>query len=225
MEGYLDVIMLNKAGFSEAVASLGTAIGEAHLLKLWRTCDEVILCLDGDSAGLKATKRAINIALSLISFDKKLSFIKLPTGMDPDDVINKYGSDFFQDLIDNRLSMSAAIWELEFDGKEFRSAEAKATLEKILLEYAYQIKENTLKSNYIRFFKDQIWQNLNKRNYKNNSSIPLKVNIEKYSVPDIDTTKINELDVLEKALCCAVLHVCCVRAARIAQVILKCVCV
>ncbi|ADE30437.1 DNA primase [Rickettsia prowazekii] len=160
VEGYFDVIALHQAGFNEVVASLGTSVTESHLHKLWRAGDEIILCLDGDNAGIKASIRTINLALPLVNSEKKISFIRLPSGLDPDDAVNKNGADFFAKLIDKRISLSEMIWHIEYSGKNFRTAEEKANLEKNLKDYCNKISDSNLKASYYRFFKDQIWQNL-----------------------------------------------------------------
>ena len=87
-EGYMDVISLNQAGFTEAIATLGTAltIDQATLLK--RYCDEVIICYDADDAGQKATARAINI---LRSAGLVVRVLRIPDGKDPDEFIRRHG--------------------------------------------------------------------------------------------------------------------------------------
>ncbi|MBZ0216965.1 MAG: DNA primase, partial [Fimbriimonadaceae bacterium] len=82
VEGYMDVIALAMAGFTNAVAPLGTALTEDQLGLLWRMGDEPVLCFDGDSAGRKAMYRAIDLALPKLSPGKSLSFALLPEGQD-----------------------------------------------------------------------------------------------------------------------------------------------
>ncbi|AAU04302.1 DNA primase [Rickettsia typhi] len=194
VEGYFDVIALHQAGFSEVVASLGTSVTENHLHKLWRACDEIILCLDGDNAGIKASIRTINLALPLVNSEKKISFIRLPSGLDPDDVVNKNGADFFAKLIDKRISLSEMIWYIEYSGKNFKTAEEKANLEKNLKDYCNKISDSNLKASYYRFFKDQIWQNLvikQKKIITQNFNSSLIASSHCYS----------ELEMLEHAFC------------------------
>lgn len=87
-EGYMDVISLNQAGFSEAIATLGTALtfDQATLLK--RYCDEVIVCYDADEAGQKATARAIDILRRAGIVVRVLS---ISDGKDPDEFIRRHG--------------------------------------------------------------------------------------------------------------------------------------
>ncbi|WP_341756360.1 MULTISPECIES: DNA primase [unclassified Candidatus Tisiphia] len=192
VEGYLDVIALHQAGFKETVASLGTAVTENHLQKLWRAGDEIALCLDGDMAGIKATQRVINLVLPLINGNKKISFVMLPSGSDPNDIINKDGAKGFATIFDKRINLSEMIWRSEYEGKTFVTPEDKAILEKNLGDYCKQIKDRTLSHNYYRYFKDQIWQNLIKRQSKGgrkNSNVI-------FSAPDY-----SEIEMLEQVFC------------------------
>jgi len=192
VEGYFDVMALHQAGFSEAVASLGTSVTENHLHKLWRAGDEIILCLDGDNAGIKASIRTINLALPLINSEKKISFIRLPSGFDPDDAVNKNGADFFTKLMDARISLSEMIWHIEYSGKIFKTAEEKANLEKSLKDYCNKISDSNLRTSYYRFFKDQIWQNLSAKQPKNTAKISNTFPLG---------TGYSELEILEHAFC------------------------
>ncbi|MDR0774066.1 MAG: DNA primase [Rickettsia sp.] len=192
VEGYLDVIALHQAGFKEAMASLGTSVTENHLQKLWRAGDEIVLCLDGDIAGIKATHRVINLVLPLINGNKKISFVVLPSGSDPDDIINKDGAGSFTQIFDKRINLSEMIWRSEYEGKIFSTPEDKAILEKNLGDYCKQIKDKLLSNNYYRYFKDQIWQNLIKRQNK--------VTITSSNITST-TPNYSEIEILEQAFC------------------------
>lgn len=96
-EGYMDVIALHQAGFTNSIACLGTALTQEQARLVSRYAEEVILSYDSDEAGQKATKRAIEI------FGKtgvKIRVLKLTGGKDPDEIIKKYGKEKFQSLID-----------------------------------------------------------------------------------------------------------------------------
>lgn len=198
VEGYMDVLALHKAGLTESVASLGTSVTEGHIQKLWRACDEIILCLDGDSAGIKATKRAITTILPLISAEKNVSFIKLEAGFDPDDIINNQGAEEFNKLLKNRINLSEMIWQLEFTSKNFSNPESIVNLENSLQNYCKQIKNKNLSIGYLRFFKDLVWQNLIKKSNKKSKNIIFS------SAKDLSVTncEYSEIERLEHALCC-----------------------
>ncbi|MBP3939158.1 MAG: DNA primase [Clostridia bacterium] len=96
-EGYMDVIALHQAGFTNAIACLGTALTQEQARLVARYADEVVLSYDSDEAGQKATKRAIEI------FSKtgvKIRVLKLTGGKDPDEIIKKFGKEKFRSLIE-----------------------------------------------------------------------------------------------------------------------------
>src|SRR4030095_14745921 len=79
-EGYMDVIALHGAGFTGAVAPLGTALTEGQLAELWKLADEPYLCFDGDNAGRRAANRAAERALPLLRNRKSPRFLALAAG-------------------------------------------------------------------------------------------------------------------------------------------------
>ena len=83
-EGYMDVIALNRAGFTGAVAPMGTALTEAQIEELWRLIPSgvraPILCLDGDKAGQQAAKRAVERVLPILKPDHTLKIAFMPQG-------------------------------------------------------------------------------------------------------------------------------------------------
>ncbi|MEM6338321.1 MAG: DNA primase, partial [Pseudomonadota bacterium] len=190
VEGYMDVIALHQAGFKQAVASLGTSVTENHIKKLWRSADEVIACLDGDSAGVRASGRLINMVLPQISADKIMSFIEIPKGVDPDDLIKNKGANAFESLLDRRIGLSEMIWKMEFNGKSFRTAESKSLLEKKLNEYSFQIQDDSLKVNFRRYFKDMILNNLIRKKGK-------KTLVSGNSSKLFDSKKYSEIEYME----------------------------
>ena len=96
-EGYMDVLALAQYGIRNAVASLGTAVTENHLERLYRICPQIIFCFDGDSAGQKAAWRAMEIALPLLKEGRQIHFMFMPEGDDPDTYIQKHGREKFED--------------------------------------------------------------------------------------------------------------------------------
>ena len=77
----MDVIQLSQAGFGEAVAALGTAIGEAHIRKLFKIVPQIIFSFDGDDAGRHAARRALEQALPVITDTQEARFILLLLNM------------------------------------------------------------------------------------------------------------------------------------------------
>ena len=109
VEGYMDVIALAAAGIGEAVAPMGTALTERQLELLWRMVEVPILCFDGDAAGQRAAMRAIGRALPLLAPGKTLSIVRLPTGLDPDDLIKQQGAQAMEALLAEPASLIDAV--------------------------------------------------------------------------------------------------------------------
>ena len=115
-EGYLDVISLHQAGFTNAVASLGTAFTSQHANVLKRYTDQVILTYDSDGAGVKAALRAIPI---LKEVGMSIKVLNMKPYKDPDEFIKKYGRERFAMLLDGsadptefQLKKAAANYDL-----------------------------------------------------------------------------------------------------------------
>lgn len=102
VEGYMDTISLHKAGFTMAVASMGTALTEFQAKLIKRFADKVYICYDGDAAGHNATLRGLNI---LKDNGLDVMVVALPDKFDPDDVIKTYGREGYQKLLDEALPL------------------------------------------------------------------------------------------------------------------------
>lgn len=139
VEGYMDVIALDRAGIGESVAPNGTAVTEAQLERMWRLDPSPILCFDGDSAGQKAAVRVATRALPLIRPDRTLRFVELPSGQDPDDVIRSGGRDAFEALIGTPEPLDARLWRHEFESQLLNTPEAWAGLKQRLADHSSQI--------------------------------------------------------------------------------------
>lgn len=96
-EGYMDVIALHQAGFTNAVACLGTALTQEQARLMKRYTDEVVLSYDSDEAGQKATRRAMQI---FSDSGLKVRVLQLRGGKDPDEIIKKHGRERFKSLLD-----------------------------------------------------------------------------------------------------------------------------
>lgn len=102
-EGYMDVIMLHKAGFDTAIASMGTSLTFMQAKLIRNYCNNVYISYDGDSAGQKATLRGLDI---LRDAGLNVKVIRLPDGLDPDDLIKQRGADAYRKLIDEALTLT-----------------------------------------------------------------------------------------------------------------------
>ena len=101
VEGYMDVISLYQYGFPQAVASLGTSLTTDQAKLLRRHASEVYIAYDGDAAGQNATLRGLDI---LQEAGCRVKVLKFPNGLDPDEILKKYGSEYFKKLMSQSLS-------------------------------------------------------------------------------------------------------------------------
>ncbi len=174
VEGYMDVISLVASGIENVVAGLGTAFGENHLRELFAITDKIVICLDGDSAGLRAAKRVSEIALPLISSKKNISFAFLPNQMDPDDFVKSFGAAKLEENFVNGTNLSQALIEftlldLGLEKKTEISAEDKAKIEAELTKKIAVINDATTKKYFSLFCKDALYS-LGRAPFKNSKN-------------------------------------------------------
>jgi DNA primase len=106
VEGYMDVVRLHQAGITYAVATLGTATTQEHLNKLFKMTSEVVFCFDGDGAGRRAARRAMENALALAHDGHEFRFMFLPEGHDPDTLVASEGAEAFESRLQSALPLS-----------------------------------------------------------------------------------------------------------------------
>ncbi|MEZ0173908.1 MAG: DNA primase [Candidatus Reddybacter sp.] len=123
VEGYMDVVALAQHEIENAVATLGTAVSDAHLEKLFRYTSEVVFCFDGDKAGRQAGKRALETSLALMTDGRSAKFLFLDEGEDPDTLVRKIGNERFRNLISNATPLSAFLFTLCEEGLDLTLAD------------------------------------------------------------------------------------------------------
>lgn len=106
VEGYMDVVGLARHGIDFAAATLGTATTEDHLNRLFRLCDELLFCFDGDRAGRDAAWRALEVVLPQLRDGRQVRFIFLPEGQDPDSFIRERGVGAFESELEQGMALS-----------------------------------------------------------------------------------------------------------------------
>ena len=162
-EGYMDVIALVEAGFPAAVAPLGTAVTQTQLQLLWRIADEPVMALDGDSAGIGAAYRVIDLALPLLESGKSLRFALMPQNQDPDDLIRAEGAAGVQKVLDAAMPMVRLLWQRETEGRVFDSPERKAALDKVMRDIILKIPDPSLRRHYGDDIKEMRWSLFRRR--------------------------------------------------------------
>jgi DNA primase len=148
VEGYMDVIALAQAGIAEAVAPLGTALTEHQLERLWRMVDVPVLCFDGDAAGQKAALRAAHRALPLLQPGRSLSFVTLPQGQDPDDLVKAGGAAAMEALLREPQPLVERLWASEVAAEPLDTPEQRAGLKRRLGELAGGIADASVRAEY-----------------------------------------------------------------------------
>lgn len=156
-EGYMDVIALHQAGFPHAVAPLGTALTEDQLQLLWKVTPEPSLCFDGDAAGLAAAYRVAERALPLVRAGHSIRFALMPSGHDPDSLIQAHGSEAFREVVDKSEPLSSVVWQLLVKNVRLRSPEDRAALEKKVDERVADINDVIVKRHYLQELRSRMW--------------------------------------------------------------------
>ncbi|MBT4879076.1 MAG: DNA primase [Alphaproteobacteria bacterium] len=186
-EGYMDVIAMQQAGFQNVVAPLGTAFSEYHLEALWYFCDDPIICLDGDQAGKKAMLRIADIAVPKLKPGKTLSFVMLPDGQDPDDVIKSKGIKYMQSLLESRIFLAAMLVK-EHCHTGLNTPESRSAAHEKLNNIAHKIENESVKAQYLRYFKDAFFKVFRGKSYyiKPKSGNNLAVNTSNIAMEEVE---------------------------------------
>lgn len=158
-EGYMDVIALAQAGLTHAVAPLGTAVTERQIQELWKLAPEPIICLDGDNAGRKAARRAAERALEVLKPGHSLKFAMMPDGEDPDTLVRRGGVAALENTFQKATPLSdLLIADVLKTLPANPQPEHRAGAEKQLTQLAFQIKDETVRGYYLRYFKDKLFE-------------------------------------------------------------------
>ena len=128
-EGYMDVVALAQMGFPQAVATLGTACTTTHVQKLLRQTDNVIFSFDGDKAGRRAARRALEACLPHVSDDKTIKFLFLPAEHDPDSYIREYGAPAFEQQVQEAMPLSQFLLREAAGEHDLTSPEGRARVQ------------------------------------------------------------------------------------------------
>lgn len=190
-EGYMDVIALDKYGFSNAVAPLGTALTEEQISQAWKICPEPTLCFDGDSAGVRAGVRSLERALPILKAGYSLNYAFLPDKKDPDDYLKENGAEAFKKILEENKSMVELLWDKNFEGMDLSTPEQKALFEKNIFEDVAKIADEKIKGYYFRHIKEKVDKEFGivtpfvKKNYQNQPySRPAEAKIVRPTIDD-----------------------------------------
>ena len=127
-EGYMDVVALAQLGFANAVATLGTACTPDHVQKLFRFTDSVVFSFDGDGAGRRAARKALDGALPYATDVRSIKFLFLPAEHDPDSYVREFGQEAFAEQIKQAMPLSRFLIEAASADCDLQTAEGRARL-------------------------------------------------------------------------------------------------
>ena len=126
VEGYMDVIAVQRSGIAAAVAPLGTALTPEQIALLWKLHDEPILCFDGDAAGQKAQLRALERILQLLEPGRSVRLSMLPAGKDPDDVLGESGPEGLRKILGSARALVDVMWTTTLAQYDTQQPETRA---------------------------------------------------------------------------------------------------
>ena len=127
-EGYMDVVALAQLGFPNVVATLGTACTTDHVQKLFRFTDAVVFSFDGDAAGRRAARKALDAALPYASDVRNVKFLFLPAEHDPDSFIREHGEEAFKRYVSEAVPLSRFLIDSARDGCDLNTFEGRSLM-------------------------------------------------------------------------------------------------
>lgn len=151
VEGQMDVIAMHKGGFMSAVACMGTAITEDHVHELKKYSKNIILCFDGDTAGIKATLKAIDLWRNE---EVSLKVVSLPDGKDPDEILKLYGKEKLQDMIEESKPYMDFLIDYYCSKYNLEKAEEKGKFVKEILSEIKKLGSATMFEPYLEKIRD-----------------------------------------------------------------------
>ncbi len=170
VEGYMDVVGLNKNGIENAVANLGTSLTDKQIFTLNQFFNDIIICFDGDESGYKAALRAAENSIKDMKPEKQISFLFLPDQEDPDSFVNKNGKEYFFDYSkQNKISIHQFIFN-HYKKNTQNNPSSMAIFEKKLRSIANTIKDDYIKKYVLEYFIEKIsgltpYTNQNQKNF------------------------------------------------------------
>lgn len=157
-EGQMDVIAAYRAGLKEAVCTMGTALTIEHARTLKKYTDNVIICFDGDKAGINASKKAINILKQL---NMKVHLVLLPNGTDPDDYVCNNGSEEYINYFENNiLDELEYLFEVAFLNKNLNDSIVIEEIKTEAFNLIYNMPGEVLKDKYLKILSTRLNANL-----------------------------------------------------------------
>ena len=162
-EGYMDVVALAEHGVKTAVATLGTAINNRQIESLFRVCKNLVFCFDGDAAGKKAAWRSLEQCLASLKEGRLARFLFLPEGQDPDSYISEFGSEAFDQQVDQASTLTEYLFETLLKECDIKTLEGRAQFLDRLRPYFMQIPLQSLKDQILAAVEQRTGQQIDTR--------------------------------------------------------------
>ncbi len=150
VEGYFDVIAAHQAGFTQCVATLGTSMTEEHARILVRYSPKVIICYDGDSAGIKATMRGAGVWEGNGVDGAEVRVARLPTGEDPDSLLRRGETSTFQHALDNAVPRVEFQIEITMKRHDVGTEEGRGAALSEIIPILASVRSLTLRDFYLQ---------------------------------------------------------------------------
>ena len=156
VEGYMDVVGLSKNGVENVVANLGTALTDKQILVLNQFFEHIIICFDSDESGYRAAIKAALNSIKELQPQKKISFLFLPNGEDPDSFIRKKGKEYFKKYSKESLIPIHEFIFKHYENQSENNPTSLAVFEKTLRTIADSIKDKYIKKYILEYFLEKI---------------------------------------------------------------------
>lgn len=151
VEGQIDVIAMHRAGFKQTVACMGTALTKENAKELKKLSSNVILCFDGDTAGIKATIKSIDI-LKEEGFN--ILVASIPDGHDPDEILREQGKEALQKIIDEALPITDYLINNQLKNHDLSKADEKGKFTTAVLEIISKLDSRSEEEPYLEKVRD-----------------------------------------------------------------------
>ncbi len=153
-EGQLDVIASTKSGLGEAVCSMGTALTINQVKLLHNQTENIVICYDGDKAGINAMMKAIKLIKNEGNIN--LSLVRLPDGLDPDEYVKKYGEEKYKEYFDSHLeNPNDFIYSYITLDKDLTKLDVIEEIKTSLFRFFDMLNSNTLIEGYLKKFSEE----------------------------------------------------------------------
>ena len=162
VEGYMDVVALSQHGINNAVATLGTAVTEQQLQRLYRLVEDLVFCFDGDNAGKQAAWRALENALPLLREGREARFLFLPQGEDPDTMVRSKGKTGFLELLKSAIPAADYMYTKLASDLDSNSIAGKARLAELAKPLLAKVPDGIYKELLSKKFSEHVGVNISK---------------------------------------------------------------